>query len=107
MVAYMFARTFDWLVLSFIMVIFFKFLFSLKRVEIQMNEKIGSFENILKALRRQFCIERIVLGFYLVNVIYILVMLGVMTSEIIIDLEKSMHPRSYVIQCTSIPSHLN
>ena len=83
MVAYMYARTFDWLILSFTMVVFFKFLFSLKRVEIQMNEKISSYQNILKALKRQFCIERIVLVFYLVNIIYIIVMLGIMTREII------------------------
>lgn len=38
LIAYYYARSYDWLFLSILLVLLFKFLFSLKRVEVQMNE---------------------------------------------------------------------
>ena len=53
----------QWIIFNFEMLLLFKILFSLKRVEIQMNSKHDSFEQVLVALKRYFLIERVVLFF--------------------------------------------
>ena len=66
------ACIYDWILLSIVMIILFKFLFQIKRVQIQMEKRHNTMVKILRALKRQFLIEKIVLGFYTVNIIFMI-----------------------------------
>lgn len=63
-------RMFDMILLNFVMILFYKVMFSLKRVQIQMNEQHKTVKQTLIALSRYVCIERLILIFYFAHIVY-------------------------------------
>ena len=63
-----YGRSFDWLILSIQLVLVFKFLFSLKRVETQMNVEYLNVQEIIDALKSQIRRERCIMIIYIINV---------------------------------------
>ena len=61
------ARNIDRGMYTLTILLAYRILFSLKRVEIQMNDKYNTIDQILMALKKQFCIEKITLAFYTVS----------------------------------------
>ena len=63
-IAFKFARTADLLWSSFVILLLFKFLFTLKRTEIQLDDDNMTVQQTCKALKRYICFERVIIAFY-------------------------------------------
>lgn len=64
----MFVRSAEFIIDSIILIFSFRYLFQLKRVEIQMNEKNTTVGKTIKALKRQMWLEKIALAFYFLSI---------------------------------------
>ena len=84
-IGFHYARSFDWLIFSIIMLLFLKLCFSLKRVEIQMNDDIQTTDKIIKRLKKFICLERVVITFYALSLIFFVVRIGQLTKQILDD----------------------
>ena len=69
---YLLVRHVEFIFQSLVLLFAFKYLFHLKRVEIQMNEANTTVIETLKALKRQMCLEKIALVLYTLSTILIL-----------------------------------
>lgn len=72
----------DQLIMSLIILLFFKMLFQMKRVQIQMNEKNTTVRQTLRALKRFFCIEKTILTFYIIEFLWLIFILAYLTNRI-------------------------
>lgn len=69
-IGFTFGRVIDMNLLNFMLVFFYKLMFTLKRTQIQMNERNRTTKQTIVALQRFICIERFILICYLVYFAY-------------------------------------
>ena len=81
-VGFIYARAFDYLYLNFTMLFFFKFLFSLKRVQIQMNENNITLAQSIQALKKYYYAERTVLTLLTISILIFMGGLSFLTSQV-------------------------
>lgn len=70
-IAFKFARTCDLFLSSLVILLLFKFLFSLKRTEIQLDDENMTVEQTCQALKRYMYFERSIISFYVFSLIII------------------------------------
>lgn len=70
---YIFHYYFNYINRIICLIMFFKIMFAFKKVELQLNPKYESVIEIVRILRKQVLIERLILGCFTVSVVFIVI----------------------------------